>query len=336
MFKNKIVQIAAIITFITVAIALPSLVHSNNKLKKLEINPMPIIGSNGYFEKIEMNTTIPEIPTKMKVYKIKDLNLSKEDMSKQMKNLGFSSSEIKENDREFTTVDGNKTLILDKKSGSINYYTQKLTSATKPIKNLLSDEEYKDLAENFLVEKKLMKDEIYFKKVLRHTVGKIGQPEQVCLVEAVFTKDLNEQRFSGVGPKLCVFFGENGEVLGIYSIWKELVDYEYYPIIDTEKAINNVINKNAIIANAGNGDIGSIENCEITYDIESLRSNQKYVIPYYMFRGKNKSGNDFTALTRAIPDEYLNETNLSDIPTKKNYSKDLKKEGILNNDDDDE
>lgn len=91
-----------------------------------------------------------------------------------------------------------------------------------------------------------------------------------------------------------------------------------------------------IIANAGNGDIGSIENCEITYDIESLRSNQKYIIPYYSFKGKNKSGKDFTALTRAIPDEYLKETNLSYNPSKNNYSKERNKEVRLHKADDDE
>lgn len=323
MLKNKMFIISIIVTCMVLAIALPCLVYSDTKLEKLEMNPLALTGSNGYFNDLKVDTAIPQIPSQMKVYKVKDLNLSKEDMNKLMNKFEMKG-EVKVNDREFAVVDGEKTLVLDKKTGSYNYYTKKLTSAVKPIQNLLSDEEYKKLAEKYLTEKNLMKDGAYYRKTLRHTVGKVGQPEQVCLVETVFTKDLNGQRFSGVGPKICVFFGENGEIIGTYSVWKEVEEYNDYPIIDVQKAIDNVLNRKAIIANAGKGDSGSINNIEIIYDMESLRSNQKYVIPYYMIKGENVSGNDFTALTRAVPEEYISETYLDDVSARKHYNKDSK------------
>ncbi|MGB8452173.1 MAG: hypothetical protein WCD89_07550 [Anaerocolumna sp.] len=125
-----------------------------------------------------------------------------------------------------------------------------------------------------------------------------------------------------MGPKICVFFGENGEIIGTYSVWIEVEEYEEYPTVDSQKAIDNVLNGKAIISNIGKEDSGNINNIEIIYDMESLRSNQKYVIPYYMIKGKNVSGNDFTALTRAIPEEYITETNLDDISGIKHYNSD--------------
>lgn len=330
MFKNKKIMI----TFVALAIILLSLVYSKNKLEKLEMNFLPMVGAAGDFSELKIDTIMPELPKQMKVFKVKDLKLSKEDMIKQMNQFDVNG-EINENDDEYAVVDGEKTFILDKKTGSINYYTKELTNTIKPIENLLLDEEYKEMAEIYLKEKDLMSDGVYYKKTLRHMVGKTNQPEQVCLVEVVFTTDLEGQRFTGVGPKICVFFGENAEIIGMYSVWKELEAYENYPIVSPEKAIENIINKKAIIINAAEGDVGNIYDIEIIYDMESLRSNQKYIIPYYYVKGENSNGNEFTALTRAISDEYLIETDLYGTSDKKNYKsyKENSKE-ILPNDKD--
>lgn len=190
MLKKKLFGLLAIVTCMISAIVLSNFAFAKNKLEKLEMNPLAVTGSNGYFNDLKSDTITLKIPSQMQVYTIKDLNLSEEDMYQVMDTFGLKG-EVNVNDREYAVVDGDQTLVLDKKTGSYNYYTNKLTNAVTPLKNLLTDEEYKGLAEKYLTENKLMKEGAYYRKTLRHTVGKVGQPEQVCLVEAVFTKKLD-------------------------------------------------------------------------------------------------------------------------------------------------
>ncbi len=311
MFKSKQFLLISLCVCIVLTLTISTFSKYEDNMDKLEMNPLPQTGSQGYFDKLEIDCDIPEIPSKMKVYKVKDLNLSKDVINNLASKLGLKGR-VKENKREYAITDGTRSFTLDKNTGSYNYYTEKLADAIVPLSTLLTDQEYMMLAEEFLNEKDLMKQDAFFNKILRHTVGKINEPEKVCLVEAVFTKKLNGIKFSGVGPRISVFFGENGEIIGAFSVWKEVEEYESYPIIDTQKAVKNIIDKKAVIANVGQGDAGNVKNMEIIYDMESVRSNQKFVIPYFLLTGECQNDKEFAALTRAIPEEFIAETKLDD------------------------
>ncbi|MGB8452172.1 MAG: hypothetical protein WCD89_07545 [Anaerocolumna sp.] len=105
MLKNKKFRISVIVICMMLAIVLPGLVYANSKLEKLEMNPLVTTGSNGYFNDLKVNAAIPQIPSQMKVYKVKDLDLSNEDMNKLMSTFGLKG-EVKVNDKEFAVFDG--------------------------------------------------------------------------------------------------------------------------------------------------------------------------------------------------------------------------------------
>ncbi|SFG98076.1 hypothetical protein SAMN05660649_03375 [Desulfotomaculum arcticum] len=319
MLKTKKTLFVALITCLVLVFAITSFSIANNtedNLGKLEMNPLPKTGSNGCFKELNINCSIPQTPSEMKVYIVKDAKLSKDDMKKYTSNLGING-DIKENDGKYAVIDavyGTTSFTLDKKTGSFNYYTKELADAIKPINNLLTDEEYKDIAEKFLKEKGLMKEGAYYRKTLRHTIGKTNQPEQVCLVEAVFTRDLNEIPWTGVGPKMSVYFGDNGKIIGAASVWRDIEEFEDYPLISPQQAMEQITKGNATVYLENVPEAtGEIENIELIYLNRSLGYNQKYVIPHYMLQGHTPDGHKFKAITRAIPQQLISEVPYKDI-----------------------
>lgn len=311
MLRYKKILYVFAASFIVIVGSFMAIADNNGSLDKLQMNPLPISGSNGYFKEINVNTRIPKTPEKMMVYKVMDAGLEEEDMERYMDKLGIDAK-MRKNDRGYVTVDGTTTFSLDKKTGSFNYYTQELSDAIKPLNTLLTDEEYKKIAENFLNKKGLMKKDAYYRKTLRHVVGKSNGSEEVCLVETVFTRDLNGIRWTGVGPKISVFFGENAEIIGASCIWQEVEKYKEYPIINGEESIKNVRNNKNSIISVEKAAIGNVEEIKLVYNMESVRSNQKYVTPYYLFKGKTESKREFGVLTRGISEKYIDEVNLYD------------------------
>ncbi|CDF58636.1 hypothetical protein [Thermobrachium celere] len=289
---------------------------NDDKLVKIKVNPLGITGSGGNFNKLNIGIDKNNIPQKCKVYKVKapkiDINQIKEKANK----LGIEGKLTE--DKKIIRVRGETgDLIVDKITGSERYFTKQMRGDVepKPIKNILKDEEYVKLASDFLNKYGFSKPNIVLKGVNKGyrigTVDKQGNETQsVAKVEVMFeSKPVDGIKYTGIGPKISVWFGDNGEIIGYSSIWREIEEVGNYPLISIDEAVENIKKGKALIYNLSNSDEeGTIESWELVLWSDPDGYEQKYVIPHYIFKGKTKDGRVFTIVTRAISNTYIEES----------------------------
>lgn len=286
-------------------------------LPKLSVRPLDISGSGGFFKELKICAPMPDFPSEVMVYKVISPTITKEEVSAQAKKLGISG-EVKEglNGLGLTVlgiVSPEGSYSVDKETGSFDYTTKEFELQAFPLKTLLSDEEYKKLATEFLVAKGLLSENAVWRDVNRNNVvGNSAGERFPYMIEVRYGhKDLNGIRFGGVGPEITVVFGENGKITSAFSVWREVEPFKDYPIISLNEAVEQVKAGKATIYDAKPNDIGTIKEAKLIYQNEPKDYQQQYVIPHYMFVGTNSEGKKFAAFTRAIPETLLQVTPLS-------------------------
>lgn len=258
------------------------------------------------------------MPTELTVYKVKNPNLTGEQVKEQAVKLGITNGAVKESPTDFKILTPEGDYVVGKETGSFSYLTKEFELQTEPLKTTLSDEEYKKLATDFLVNKGLMKTEAIFKDINKGntvTVPENGvEKHYPFMIEVRFGRDLNNIRWDGVDPKISVYFGENGKIIGAASVWREVEPSTKYPIIPVSSALEQIKSNNAMIYDAEINDTGTINEIKLMYMNDTVGYDQQNIIPYYMMVGTNKAGKLFAAFTRAIAKSYLSET---PVPTVK-------------------
>jgi len=184
----------------------------------------------------------------------------------------------------------------------------------QPLKNVLSDSEYVDQAKAFLDNHNLSKPGMELKGVNHgYTIERYNDKGELqkdeFRIEVMFiSPPVNGIKYTGVGPKISVWFGDNGKVIGYGSIWRELELPSSYPLISVDNAKQNIMNGKALIYNiSGLENEGILDSAEVVLWSDPDGMSQEYAIPHYIFKGKNKDGQAFTIVTRAIAQEYLTE-----------------------------
>ncbi|QYR23186.1 hypothetical protein KZ483_09830 [Paenibacillus sp. sptzw28] len=323
-------SLAVVITTITVISFNQSDTSSNkvsadniNRPEKISINSLGHVGSGKVPDKINIKVDFTK-PENFKVYKIKKPQLQKSDIENIAKNLGVVD-EIKEDDKKYHAKSVDKNLIIDKLTGSITYTTKEWENESEPLKNMNSEQEYRKLAEDFLLEKGLMKKDAIFSGIKVDTRG-IYNPatdkydEMPYQVGVEFRRDLDGVTWTGTGPKLTVYFYGSG-VVAVKSVWREAEEKEVgaYPVIELADAVIKLKEGNGLVftkdESASEVDITKIE---LVYYHDSLGVEQEYATPYYLLTGEGVN-----AVVSALPDnvvEFKNHemTNSSNIvPDKK-------------------
>lgn len=277
-------------------------------LAKLAVAPLDKSSSNGNFAELKAGSTLPKFPNKIMVYKVKPPQIDEKQVINKAKMLGISGS-IEKHEYDFSISSESGDFIIDKNTGSFTYITKELETQVLPIKKLLSDRQYKKIATDFLAKNSLLHNNAVFADVNRDNIYTDGTGlSGPYMVEVRFrSKKLNGIEFGGVGPKIIVQFGENGKVIGAFSVWREIEPFMEYPILTPDEAIEITRQGRAIVYNSEINDSGIVNEASVLYDNEPLGYDQEFVIPYYKLKGKNSKGKDFIALVRAVPENLISE-----------------------------
>lgn len=276
-------------------------------LPKLTVNPLGNTTA-GRFVDLKAGGSLPDFPEKVMVYRVKRPAVTREQVLAQAQRLGITG-EIKETPTDFRIGSQDGNYIVDRKTGSFTYTTKEFELQVYPLKTVLSDGEYEQLATNFLTEKGLLKENAVFRDVNRdntYTSGDDTYEKAPFMIEARFGhKDLNGIRFNGTGPKISVYFGENGRIIGAASVWREIEPFREYPIITCEEALKLIKNGKGMVYGTVPNDRGTVKEARLIYLCDPLGYDQEFIIPYYQVSGTNGAGEPFLAYTRAIPDRFI-------------------------------
>lgn len=301
---------------------------SNNKIQnavnassqeKIKLNSLGTTGSIGKFKELKVDINESTLPKNMKAYKIKKPNLNKDTIKDLALKLGIKG-QLKE-DEQNIIVPGNKAnLYVNKNTGSHKYLTEEMMGkfGEMPLKTILSDSEYIKLAKEFVTKNDIVKPNMVCKGVNKgYTIETIDNngtaKEEIYRVEVKFeSSTINNMIYTGVGPKISIWFGDNGKIIGYSSLWRELEELKelkQYPSLSISEAVEKVKNnENSLVYNVDVFDEeGTINSVEIALWSDPEGYIQEYTIPHYIFKGKKKDGTNFTAITRAISDKYISE-----------------------------
>jgi len=301
--KKILVIGIAVITMVASGISLASMDQKITKsnLAKLEVRQLDKTGANGNFKTLKLGIPEPQTPVKLMAYKVVNTVIDKVSVENEAKKFGVLG--IAKETPEFVLVKGDKgDLVVDKDTGSKNWITREYETRTTLIQNLLPDAEYVRLATEFLKQKNEYSDNYIFKGINTYKVD-----GQVSMVEVNFGKDLNGHSWDGVGPKKTVIFGDNGQVIGMFSVWREVEPLAEYPIMKPSEALLKIKEGKAMNFVSELNTDGTVEQVDIIYHNDPAGYNQKFVVPHYKFKGKTANGKPFVSVTRAVPDQFIQE-----------------------------
>lgn len=294
---------------------IPNIVNTSVQ-EKIKLNSLGTTGSPGKFKELKININQSALPKNMKAYKIKKPNLNKDKIKDLALNLNIQG-QLTDDDQNIIVRGDKANLYVNKNTGSYKYLTQEMMGqfGEKPLKNILSDSEYIKLAEDFVNKNDIGKPNMVCKGVNRgytiETVDSNGLPkEDIYRIEVKFeSSTINNMVYTGVGPKISIWFGDNGKIIGYGSLWRELEELKEYPALSVAEAVEKVKNnEKSLVYNVDSSDTeGTIDSVEIALWSDPEGYIQEYAVPHYIFKGKKKDGTDFTAITRAISDKYISE-----------------------------
>lgn len=276
----------------------------------LSVPPMDVTGSSGSFASLESEADTTALPKKLMVYRVKPANVTKSAFEARARKLGLTGA-TGDLGASFQVVGPSASYEVDKFTGSFDYTTSALEKQAQPLQRLLSDGEYRQRAEAFLNSAGLMEEAAEFRDVNRGNVVhnyENGQwVAQPYMVEVRFShKPLNGIAFDkGVGPKIVVQFGEDGQILGAMSVWRNVQPFAEYSLKSPQEALTAVRNGEAAFFDVGRQDSGVVKEISLSYMNEPRGYNQQYVLPEYLLDGVASGGRSFGVVTRAIPDALL-------------------------------
>lgn len=283
-------KIIAVLVFIVIAgawIFTISNARNQENLPLIVQRPMPKSGSGGNFFSLTLDIPEPQFPEKMMVYKVIKPALTKEMIREQAAKLGVVGS-VEETEVDFRVIAANGSIFsVDKETGSINFTTKEFETAVSLLKTVLSDEEYKKLASDFLTSCGLMKEEAEFRDVNKEntvTIVENGVEKKLpFMIEVRFGRKADDIPWGGVGPKISVYFGENGKIIGAASVWRDVEPFREYPIKEFSKALEDIKQGKATIYDALSNDSGKIKKVRLMYRLDPIGYQQR--ICYTLFYG---------------------------------------------------
>lgn len=272
-------------------------------LAVLELNPLAALGTPGRLRSVKVAdaSRIASVPAELMVYRVVAPTVSLASVEAEAKRFGVQGRARR--DKALTMVrSAVGDVVVDNITGSVNWITPAYEAASTPMRSRLSDEEYAARAQAFMEERGLWESDYFLVGVGQYTVE-----DEPVMVEVSFGRRLNGRPWQGVGPKKTVAFGGDGEIVGFFSVWREVKPLTRYPLVRPIDAIAQVEAGDALVSSDELDVDAIVEQVELVYLNDGAGVQMQYVAPYYRFSGKTVTGRPFTAVTRAIPLEYVNE-----------------------------
>jgi hypothetical protein len=290
-----------------------TVVADASALQPINLISEPLSGSASKLTDISVECSLPDAGAVM-VYRVRPPSIDEKwvrDMADKL-GLGSGSLDITDDDFYFEGEDG--YLSVDRASGCVEYDTQEMREGgVEPLKDVREDAYYQATAEEFLKEKGLWPEEAVFSKVMKATVTMTNTSGREVVypvrVEARFLReDLDGIQWGGVTPKISVYFGEGGVLVGVSMLWREVEPYAPYPTIEGNSALKNIKAGKATLYATSSQSKGTVRQFELVYLSDPVGYPQEFVAPYYLAKGVTPDGGEFTAYTRALPDSLIQET----------------------------
>jgi len=283
----------------------------------------------------DFELTASNLPSnnRMMVYKVEDPVVTTDSVWQIGEKLGFEGS--------VSYIDGGKKIaMLDERaeevrhlsvfidSGAVDYvivYPDKLYPPEPP--NLPSEEEARQIAIDFLAQSGLLSadaevGDIYKVDVVTGgTYGNVEVPEEVVEDEGEIIPEVVEEyiahllvRFHrqidgfpviGSGSKFGVRIGDDGEVITVLKVWREVTPCNEVIINTPEQAYQELKSGAGSYYTPLDCEKVVIEQVYLAYWMEPPDQHQEYVAPVYEFKGKcvDKDGKyleDFTGWCEAV------------------------------------
>jgi hypothetical protein len=205
--------------------------------------------------------------------------------------IGPAFPEIKETDYNYYMSLEPYYLECCKNSGSVWYADEsKAYNEAYAPENLPSEDEAKEIADDFL--QSLVGEAIPEPEFVEYEFLRVGETKTVAYeleTEEIETwtnhldvhysfGELDGIPVWGPGAKIRVSVGDEGEVIGLHYVWREIKeDFGAYPAISKDDAID--IFKESL------GEEPEKLNAELVYYAESQYEEQYFLQPYYVFSG---------------------------------------------------
>jgi len=282
------------------------------ELSQIIIRPLLVEGEQGNFKEIKLEKKDYKLPQEFLVFKVIKYQVNKEIIKRTVQELELNG-ELVETDEDFYVTAKEGNFLVDKFTGSYKYLSSKIENENYGnIQSLLDEKEYINKAKIFLKEKDLILPNMSDKGV----VAPFEKTERVDSDGAIIEEtnsigvtfkqnNLNGVKIKGVEPKIKVLFDNNGDVVGALSVWRNFEAYKNYPLISLNEAIEKIKKNEAYLRYVSKDDTGLIDEIEIVYFNDPLGYKQKYLIPFYLMKGKATGDKIFEAYIPAISSRYI-------------------------------
>jgi hypothetical protein len=294
--KMKFADIAVLVLAITGVgiIAIPYLTGQTNSGG----GALFALAGNGNYV---LDAAYPTVPDYVPIYKTKEVDMTHEEAAQLALSLGVKG-DIKDSRPGLVQITDNsknppESIDIYTKSGSFRYSIPSKEGRTVMYQPLLpSYDEARKIADTYLKERNLLRDDFIFDKV------KVGYSQEIW--HAGDTKPLEhyditlyviyQRVINGIPATegITVVIGENGEVVGITYKARAIEEkpFRNVRIITPEEAYNQLIEGNVLIKPLPGVDSTiRITNISLYYYMKEGVPEQEFVLPIYIFSGVEPS-----------------------------------------------
>lgn len=244
----------------------------------------------------------------VEVYKLNSRNIDKKgfkDIAKKL-SLNPSDEQIKTGEKTITYSEGDKLLLVEPTGRWIYSIRNNLDLNRKGKIKLLSDNEAKKVAKDFLESKGFLPSEFFISNVRDGLVNQYSDgTEEAVNKQVVFHRKINGKEVLGVS-RIVVQVGENGIIEGVSSVYNNYSFYTKKDLKDVYKAMDE-LKKNKGLENFEQGKKikkVKVNKVELVYFEQPNIFDQPYLYPVYKFTGKgiDEKGNEvnYSGIIEAI------------------------------------
>lgn len=251
----------------------------------------------------ELPSTFPDVPETMMIYKSIPPTISQKDVRDLMEICHLDETMLTTHEWGFLANEEDKRVLVvytEPGTGYIRYRDNVQLMSETPSDKLPSENEAIRMAEEILTEKGLLPDKkdtvvVDYSEVRKYSNDGVLMERGNPALYVKFLFSLNDFPVIGPGAKAGVVFGENGAIIGLFRIWRDVGEDHEAPIISPEEAFalfKQRWTKDEEFKQNNQMDVSFnvlIDNIYLAYYTLPGFEPQNFVEPVYVFTGSFQS-----------------------------------------------